>query len=158
MMHSIVGPMSSSKEPLGFNTPDVLVEPMVEVFNVVAKVAQTKATLLSLEDFRSKVTCPLPQSLLGTRVPSHGEKNDGHRSGRLDKKNKVCNIPTFKHAKHRMLEAFGELSEVSNPEQKMQAYLDMYKKPLPPQVIEALNSLTRIVEVKVGPLRMVPTR
>jgi hypothetical protein len=46
-----------------------------------------------------------------------------------------------------MLEAFDELPEVSKvegPEQKMQAYLDMYKKPLSPQVIEALSSLARI--------------
>ncbi|KAE8807650.1 hypothetical protein D1007_16029 [Hordeum vulgare] len=60
MMHSLVGLLPSSKELLGFNTPNVLVEPVVEVCNVIAKVAQTKATSLSLEDFLSKVTCPLP--------------------------------------------------------------------------------------------------
>ena len=147
VVHSLVRLMPSPEEPLGFNAPDVLVEPMDEVCNVVAKVAQTKAAPLSLEDFLIKVTCSLPQPLLGTPVPSHGEKNGGRRSGRLDKKNKACNIPTSKRAEYRMLEAFDELPEVSKaegPEQKMQAYLDMYKKPLSPQVIDALSSLARI--------------
>ena len=114
---------------------------------VVAKGTQTKATPLSLEDSLTKVTCALPQPLLGTPAPLHGEKDDGRQSGRLEKKNKVCNIPTSKRAEYRMLEAFDELPEVSKaegPEQKMQAYLDMYKKPLSPQVIEALSSLARI--------------
>ncbi|KAI5012251.1 hypothetical protein ZWY2020_024385 [Hordeum vulgare] len=97
--------------------------------------------------FRGALPCyvSLPQPLLGTPVPSHGEKNDERRSGCLDKKNKACNVPTSKRAEYRMLEAFGELSEVSKAEdieQKMQAYVDMYKKLLSPQVIEALSSLT----------------
>ncbi|KAI5007194.1 hypothetical protein ZWY2020_047142 [Hordeum vulgare] len=123
--------MPSPEVPLNFTAPNVLYDPAVEVCNVVAKVAQTKATPISLEDFLSKVTCPLPQPLLGTLVPSHGEKNDGRRSGHLEKKNKACNILTSKHAEYRMLEFFGELPEVKKAEgseQKMQAYVDMYKK------------------------------
>ncbi|KAE8810832.1 hypothetical protein D1007_12452 [Hordeum vulgare] len=121
------------------NAPSVLAEPVVEECNVVTTVAQTKAAPISVEDFLSKVTSPLPQPLLGTHVPSNGDKNDGRRSGRLDKKNKACNTPTPKRAKYSKLEFFGELPEVSKvegPEKKMQAYLDMYKKPLTPQVIE----------------------
>jgi hypothetical protein len=33
----------------------------------------------------------------------------GRRSGRLEKKNKDCSIPTAKRAEHRLLEAFGDL-------------------------------------------------
>lgn len=73
LAHSTLSP----EETLGFNAPNVLVEPVVEVCNVVAKVAQNKAAPLSLEDFLNKVTCPLPQPLLETPVPSHGEKDDG---------------------------------------------------------------------------------
>ncbi|KAE8818144.1 hypothetical protein D1007_04013 [Hordeum vulgare] len=80
--------MLSLEEPFGFNEPNVMVEPMVEVRNIVAKVSQTKAPPLSLEDFLSMVTCPRLQPLLGTPVPSHGKKNEERRSGRLDKKNK----------------------------------------------------------------------
>ncbi|KAI4985202.1 hypothetical protein ZWY2020_017832 [Hordeum vulgare] len=140
VVHSLVHPMPNPEESLSFNEPDILVEPVIEVCNVVTKVAQTKATPLSLEDFLTKVTCPLPQAL-------HVEKNDGQRSERMDKKNKARNIPTSKRAEYRMLAAFGGLPEDSKavgPEQKMQAYLDMYKKPLSPQVIEALSSLARI--------------
>jgi hypothetical protein len=53
-----------------------------------------------------------------------------------------------KRVEHRLLEAFSELSEVNKaegPKQKMQAYLDMYKKPFSPQVIKALRSLAGIV-------------
>ena len=58
VVNSLVRLMPSPEEPLGFNAPGVLVEPMDEVCNVVAKVAaQTKAAPLSLEDFLSKVTC-----------------------------------------------------------------------------------------------------
>ncbi|KAE8791131.1 hypothetical protein D1007_34576 [Hordeum vulgare] len=124
----------------------------------VVMVAQTKAAPLSLQDFcLSKVTCPLPQPLLGTPVPSHGDKNDEQWSRCLDKKNKMYNMPTSKRAKYRMFEALGELSEVSKAkglEQKMQAYPDMYKKLLSPQVIEALSSLADSREVKIGPLRI----
>ena len=53
----------------------------------------------------------------------------------------------YKHAKHRLLEDFSELSEIrkaEGPTQKMQVYLDMYKRPLSLQVIEALSSLASI--------------
>ncbi|KAE8814046.1 hypothetical protein D1007_08684 [Hordeum vulgare] len=147
VVESLAHPVLSPEVPLGFNEPNVMVEPVVEVRNVVAKVSQTKAASLSLEDLLNEVTCPLPQPLLATPVPSHRKKNDERRSGRLDKKNKACNIPTSKHGKYRMLEVFDEPSEVSKaegPEQKMQTCLDMYKKPLLPQVIQALNTLMRI--------------
>jgi hypothetical protein len=32
----------------------------------------------------------------------------GRRSGRLEKKNKDCSIPTAKHVEHRLLESFGD--------------------------------------------------
>ena len=73
----------------------------------------------------------------------HGEKDDGL----LEKKNKACNILAAKQAEHRLLEAFGELREVSkveDAEQKMKAYLDIYRTPLSPQVIAALNTLAVI--------------
>ncbi|KAI4976525.1 hypothetical protein ZWY2020_050132 [Hordeum vulgare] len=146
VVESLAHPMLSTEELLGFNEPNVMVESVVEVRNVVAKVSQTKAQPLSLKDFLSMVTCPLPQPLVGTPVPSHGKRKE-RRSERPDKKNKACNIPTSKRAEYMMLEIFGELPEVSKaqgPEQKMQAYVDMYKKPLSPQVIEALSSLVRI--------------
>lgn len=163
-------PMLSPEELLVFDAgrmmgalgrPDVLVEPPVGVCGVVAKATQTKATPLSLEDSLTKVTCALPQPLLGTPAPLHGEKDDGRQSGRLEKKNKVCNILTSKCAEHRLLETFSELPEVSEaegPKQKMKAYLDMYKKPLSPQVIKALRTLASIAEkVKVEPFRMFST-
>ncbi|KAE8770963.1 hypothetical protein D1007_57215 [Hordeum vulgare] len=147
-LHSSVHQMPSPEEPLDFTAPNLLDEPAVDVYNVVAKVAQTKATTISLEDFLSKVTCLLPQPLLGTLVPSHGEKNDGQRSQRLEKKNKACNILTSKRAGYRMLEFFGELPEVKKAEgleQKMQAYVDLYKKNTLIASDKALSFLARIV-------------
>jgi hypothetical protein len=55
----------------------------------------------------------------------------GRRSGRPEKKNIACNIMKAKRAEYRLLEILGKLQEVSKvegTEQKMNAYLDMYKK------------------------------
>ena len=59
-MQSLARPMPSPEEPLGSNVSNILVEPLVEVCNVVVKVTRAKTRLLTLEDFLSKVTCLLP--------------------------------------------------------------------------------------------------
>ena len=60
----------------------------------------------------------------------------------MDKKNRGCDIPTAKHAGYRRAEAFGELPKVKSKgkpteevlNEKMQYYLQMYKKQHTPQV------------------------
>lgn len=153
-VHSLAR-LHSSVEPLGFNVehsmggfgmPAVVLESQVEESSVVAEVTQVEASPTALEVFLSKVTCPVPHPLLGTPTPVEGEKDGGRRSGRLEKKSKACNIPTAKRAEHRLMDSFGELPEVSKvegAEQKMQAYLDMYNKPLSPQTIAALSALVK---------------
>ncbi|KAE8788583.1 hypothetical protein D1007_37335 [Hordeum vulgare] len=94
----------------------VLAEPVMDVCNVVVIAMQTRAAPISLEDFLRKVTCPLSQPQLGNPVPSNGDKNDGQQSGRVEKKNKACNIPTSKSAEYMILDFFGELPEVSKGE------------------------------------------
>lgn len=157
-VHSLARPILSLGEPLAFNAERmmgafgklvIVVEPQGEVGSVVAEVTQVEAVAppSSMEEFLSKVTCWVSHPLLGTPTPLHGEKDGGRQSGRLEKKNKACNIPTAKRAEHRLLEDFGELptvSKVEGAEQNMKAYLDMYKKQLSPQVIAALSTLAGI--------------
>ena len=78
-------------------------------------------------------------------VPSLAER----RSIRLDKKNKDCVIPAAKRAEFRRAEAFGEIPKLKSKEkatdeaieEKMQVYLQLYKKQRTPQVLEAVREL-----------------
>ena len=89
-----------------------------------------------------------PQVLqVGEAAPSLLER----RSCRLDKKNKGCNIPVAKRAEHRRAEAFGEVPTLKSKSkaaeedlnEKMQHYLQMYKKEHTPKVIEAVRALVQ---------------
>ena len=78
-------------------------------------------------------------------APSMAER----RSIRLDKKNKDCDIPGAKRAEFRRAEAFGEIPQLKSKErvteeaiqEKMESYLQMYKKQRTPQVMEAFRDL-----------------
>ncbi|XBI12630.1 hypothetical protein VPH35_139473 [Triticum aestivum] len=87
-----------------------------------------------------------PQVLqVGEAAPSLFER----RSCRLDKKNKDCDIPVAKRAEYRRAEAFGEVPTLKSKgkaseedlNEKMQHYLQMYKKEHTPKVIEAVRAL-----------------
>lgn len=69
------------------------------------------------------------------------------------------NIPTAKHSEHSLLDAFGELPEVSKEEDaelKMKAYVNMYKKLLSSQAIKALKALGGIGKSKVDLAGCIP--
>ena len=89
-----------------------------------------------------------PQVLqVGEAAPSLLER----RSCRLDKKNKDCDIPVAKRAEYRRAEAFGEVPTLKSKRkaseedlnEKMQHYLQMYKKEHTPKAIEAVRALVQ---------------
>lgn len=89
-----------------------------------------------------------PQVLqVGEAAPSLLER----RSCRLDKKNKDCDIPVAKRAEYRRAEAFGEVPTLKSKgkaseedlNEKMQHYLQMYKKEHTPKAIEAVRALVQ---------------
>ena len=122
---------SGSKEPLG-------------------DVGVPSTTLL--DEFLSGFSCAAPRSLL--EEPIH-VRIDGastcseRRSGRLEKKNRSCNIPTSKRAEYRLAEAYGELPKgvaskkgsEEDVQEKMNSYLRMYKKPPTSTAIQAIRAL-----------------
>lgn len=127
------------------------VDPQERGMHIETNVVQEEVPPITVEELISKVTCVRPPSLLGTPMPAQVRVDSTpRRSGRLVQKNKKCNIPIAKRAEHRLMEAFGEVSEVGDKEakgdheakNKMATYLEMYKKPLTPKVIEALSVLT----------------
>jgi hypothetical protein len=69
----------------------------------------------------------------------------------LDKKNKDCDILIAKHTEFRRAEAFGEVPKIKSKgkaseevlDEKMQYYLQMYKKQHTPQGIEAVRALVK---------------
>jgi hypothetical protein len=70
----------------------------------------------------------------------------------LDKKNKDCNIPVAKRTEYRWTEAFGDVLKIKSKgkvseevlDEKMQHYLQMYKKQHRPQVVEAVHTLVKV--------------
>jgi hypothetical protein len=92
---------------------------------------------------------PMEELLKELEAPaSHFER----RSCRLDLKNKGCDIPAAKRAEYRRAEAFGEAPKVKSKgkgneqtlDEKMQYYLQMYKKQHDPQAVEAIRALTKV--------------
>ena len=105
-----------------------------------------------LDEFLSSFSCAVPCSLL--EEPIHVQIEGAstcseRRSGRLDKKNKSCNIPTAKRAEYRLAEAYGELPKgmaskkgsEEDVQEKMNSYLRMYKKPPTSTAIQAIRAL-----------------
>ena len=105
-----------------------------------------------LDEFLSSFSCAAPGSLL--EEPIHVQIDGAstcseRRSGRLDKKNRNCNIPTAKRAEYRLAEAYGELPKgmtskkgsEEDVQEKMNSYLRMYKKPPTSTAIQAIRAL-----------------
>ncbi|KAF7049890.1 hypothetical protein CFC21_058344 [Triticum aestivum] len=99
-----------------------------------------------LDEFISGFSCAAPRSLL--EEPIHVQIDGAstcfkRRSGRLDKKNRNCNIPTAKHAEYRLAAAYGELPKgmtskkgsEEDVQENMNSYLRMYKKTVTPTTI-----------------------
>ena len=116
---------------------------------------QGPASTTLLDEFLSSFSCTAPRSLLETpiHVQIEGASTCSERcSGRLDKKNKSCNIPTAKRAEYRLAEAFGELPKGTTSkkvteedvQEKMKSYLRMYKKPLTSTAIQAIRALVEV--------------
>ena len=66
-----------------------------------------------LDEYLGSFNCTAPLSLLDAPIIVHLEGDSTcalRHSGRLEKKNKNCNIPTAKLAEFRLAEAFGELT------------------------------------------------
>ncbi|XBI95303.1 hypothetical protein VPH35_031804 [Triticum aestivum] len=108
------------------------------------------ATLL--DEFLSSFSCAALGSLL--EEPIHVQIDGAstcseRRSGRLDKKNINCNIPTAKCVEYRLAEAYGDLPKgmtskkgsEEDVQEKMNSYLRMYKKLLMPTSIQAIRAL-----------------
>ncbi|KAF7060544.1 hypothetical protein CFC21_067330 [Triticum aestivum] len=108
-----------------------------------------------LDEFLSSFSCTAPRSLL--EAPIHVQIEGAstcpeRRSGRMDKKNKSCNIQTAKRAEYRLAEAFGELPKgmtskkvtEEDVQEKMKTYLQMYKKPLTSTAIQAIRALVEV--------------
>lgn len=108
-----------------------------------------------LDEFLSSFSCTAPRSLL--QAPIHVQIEGGsscskRRSGRLDQKNKNCNIPTAMRAEHRLAEAYGDLPKATTSkkateadlEEKIQSYLRMYKKPPTPVAMQAIRALVEV--------------
>ena len=105
-----------------------------------------------LDEFLSSFSCAAPRSLL--EEPIHVQIEGAstcseRRSGRLEKKNRSCNIPTAKRAEYRLAEAYGELPKgmasqkgfEEDVQEKMNSYLRMYKKPPTSTAIQAIRAL-----------------
>jgi hypothetical protein len=84
---------------------------------------------------------------MGEVAPPLSERHSCH----LDKKNKDCDIPVAKRVEYRRAEAFGEVPKIKSwgkaseevLDEKMQHYLQMYKKQHTPQGIEAVRALVK---------------
>ena len=105
-----------------------------------------------LDELLNNFSCTAPLSLLDTPIQLQLEgssTNAGRRSVRLDKKNKICNIPIAKRAEFRLAEAFGDLPKENiskkpteeDVQEKMKTYLWMSKKPTTPTAIQAIREL-----------------
>jgi hypothetical protein len=111
-----------------------------------------KASPSSWDEFLDELALTVssaPQNAqVGETAPSLLER----RSCRLDKKNKDCGIPVAKRAEYRRAETFGEVPKIKRKgkaseevlDEKMQHYLQMYKKQHTPQVVEAVRALVKV--------------
>jgi hypothetical protein len=101
-----------------------------------------------LDELALTVSSAPQNAQVGETTPSLLER----RSCRLDKKNKDCDIPVAKRAEYRRAEAFGEVPKIKRKgkaseevlDEKMQHYLQMYKKQHTPQVVEAVRALVKV--------------
>ena len=106
---------------------------------------QEKTLPFSMEELCREIADMPKDKQLRVDAPSLAER----RSIRLDKKNKDCGIPAAKRAEFRRAESFGEIPKIKSKEkatdevieEKMQCYLQMYKKQRTPQVMEAFRDL-----------------
>jgi len=120
------------------------------------KIAKVMAQFDAIEPQEQTLSCSMVElcreiadmpkdKQLRVDVPSLAER----RSIRLDKKNKDCGIPAAKRAEFRRAATFGEIPKLKSKEkvtdevieEKMQFYLQMYKKQRTPQVLEAFREL-----------------
>jgi hypothetical protein len=101
-----------------------------------------------LEELALTVSSSSQNAKMGEAAPPLSER----RSCRLEKKSKECNISVAKRAEYRRAEAFGEAPKIKNKgkaseevlEEKMQHYLQMYKKQHTHQGIEAVCALVKV--------------
>ena len=104
-----------------------------------------KTMPFSMEELCREIADMPKDKQLQVDAPSLAER----RSIRLDKKNKDCGIPVTKRAEFRRAETFGEIPKLKSKEkvtdevieEKMQFYLQMYKKQRTPQLMEAFREL-----------------
>jgi hypothetical protein len=74
------------------------------------------------------------------------------RSYRLDKKNKDCDLPVAKRVECRRTEKFGDVPKIKSKgktsdkvlDEKMQHYMQMFKKQHTPRVIEVVRALVKV--------------
>ena len=123
-----------------------------EIVQINANGSQEKASALLVGDFFDKLSCVALDSPMGMQLEEASTSHIGRCSIRLDKKNKGCDIPIAKRAEYRRAEAFGELPNRKNKgkateevlNEKMQFYLQMYKKQHTPQTREAIRALVEV--------------
>jgi hypothetical protein len=115
-------------------------------------VPSSPAPTTLLDEYLSSFCCTEPLSLLDAPILVQLEGDStrvGRRSGRLEKKNKDCSIPTAKRAEHRLAESFGDLpKEITSKkgseeevQEKMKTYLRLCKKPVTSATTQALREL-----------------
>jgi hypothetical protein len=108
-----------------------------------------------LEEYLTSFRRTEPLSLLDAPILVQLEGDStcvGRRSGRLEKKNKDCSIPTAKRAEHRLLEAFGDLPK----KEVMPATAQAARARVPPARRGARNGTPRPRRPAVAPRRNVP--
>ena len=124
-------------------SPEEKIAKVMAQFDVIEPQEQTLSC--SMVELCREIADMPKDKQLRVDVPSLAER----RSIRLDKKNKDCGIPAAKRAEFRRAEAFGEIPKLKSKEkvtdevieEKMQFYLQMYKKQRTPQVMEAFREL-----------------
>ncbi|CAM0873675.1 unnamed protein product [Alopecurus aequalis] len=116
------------------------------------KVSESDTSPTLLDELLNNFSCTAPLSLLDAPIHLQIEGDAtcaGRRSGRLDKKNRTCNIPASKRAEYRLADSFGELPKdpiskkgtEEDVEEKTKAYLRLCKKPIAPTAIQAVREL-----------------
>ena len=119
------------------------------------KVPEYDSSPSLLDELLNNFSCTAPLSLLDAPIHMQVEGDStcvGRRSGRLDKKNKNCNIPVAKRAEYRLAGTFGDLPKDTmskkgteeDVQEKMEPYLRSCKKPITPTAMQAVRELVQV--------------
>ncbi|KAM0924632.1 hypothetical protein ACQ4PT_004599 [Festuca glaucescens] len=153
MVQTAVDPPALDKVMLEMVLPGVQEQAWAQPGNgMVLTEVDLPSSSTKLDELWSSFKSTAPHSLLDAPIQVQIEGDSscaGRRSGRLDKKNKDCNIPVAKRAEHRLAESFGALPKGSAPkkgseedvQEKMKPLLRLCKTPASPLATQAIREL-----------------